>query len=283
MRCSQGDNAVAGEAQSVQPVGHPISISRKRGFKARLPVEDSPPCFKVAWTGREERQFVNAVPPLFMSTAASSTDQSRLHDIAAWCRPNWYLLCPSEKRNPSGRSVMSGQVPVLNTVGVGQYEQSPPNLSSACFSRREQSRQHAETHASKVSGDLGKSQAEVPCDVFEEDEPGPDLADDPRDVGPEVARVGSTPALAGGAERLARISRRDEIHDSAPRAAVEGFEIVPDRRLIQGLVFHPGHEGGRGIGFPLDETNSAVSGVGDMQAEFEPACAGAERKAVEGM
>lgn len=62
MRCSQGDNAVAGEALSVQPVGHPISSSRKRGFKAGLGFEESAPGFKIARAGREERQLVSTGP-----------------------------------------------------------------------------------------------------------------------------------------------------------------------------------------------------------------------------
>ncbi|KQZ14293.1 hypothetical protein ASD44_09580 [Mesorhizobium sp. Root554] len=62
---------------------------------------------------------------------------------------------------------------------------------------------------------------------------------------------------------------------ATPRAAVEGDKVVPDRRAIHGLVFHPGHEGGRSIGFPLDETDSAVAGFCDMEAELQAANAGA--------
>lgn len=164
---------------------------------------------------------------------------------------------------------------MLSTVGVGQYEQSPPNLRSADFSRCEEARQHAVTHASKVSGDFGKSQPKVVGNVFEEDEPGVDLVDDPGDVGPEMAWVLRAEPVTGGAKGLARVARSDDIHESTPRATVEGFNIIPDRRLIQGLVFHPGHESGRGIGFPLDETNGAITGLGDLDTEFEAASPGA--------
>jgi hypothetical protein len=61
---------------------------------------------------------------------------------------------------------------------------------------------------------------------------------------------------------------------AAPRSAVEACNIDPDRRAIQGLVFHPGHEGGRRVSFPLDETDSAISGFCDMEAELQAANAG---------
>ena len=94
---------------------------------------------------------------------------------------------------------------------------------------------------------------------------------------PEVARIVGAPAPSGDAEWLARIARTDEIHRAAPRAAVEAGKIVPDRRLIQGLVFHPRHEDGRGEGVPLDVTHSTVSGFGQRKSEVEAAGAGAER------
>ena len=68
---------------------------------------------------------------------------------------------------------------------------------------------------------------------------------------------------------------------SSPCAAVEAGKVVPDRRRRQGLVFHPGHEDGRGTGVPLDVTHSTVSGLGDVQTEIE-AAAGAQRQPEQG-
>ena len=99
----------------------------------------------------------------------------------------------------------------------------------------------------------------------------------PGDVRPEVARIVGAPAPSGDAKWLARIARTDEIHRAAPRAAVEAGKVVPDRRLIQGLVLHPRHEDGRGEGVPLDITHSTVSGLGQHKSEIEASCAGAER------
>jgi hypothetical protein len=107
-------------------------------------------------------------------------------------------------------------------------------------------------------------------DVFEENKSRFALSDDSGDVGPEVTWVISSGATASDGEGLARISRRDNIHDSTPRVAVEGCEIVPHRSAIQGLVLHPRHESGRAEGFPLNVTNSPVSVEGDMEAKVEP-------------
>lgn len=125
------------------------------------------------------------------------------------------------------------------------------------------------------------AEREMPADVFEEDAARADLDDDAPDVRPEVAGVFRAEPLAGGAEGLARIARSDEIHDAAPLSASEGLEIVPDRRVIQGLVFHPCHESGCCVGFPLDVTHSPQSGLGDVHAKLEPAGSGAKREPVD--
>lgn len=108
-------------------------------------------------------------------------------------------------------------------------------------------------------------------DILEEDEGRLDLTDDAGDMRPEVARVVRAPALARDGERLARIARCDDIHRAAPRVAIEGGNVVPDRCLIQGRVFHPRHENGRGEGVPLDVTHSTISGDGDGESEVETA------------
>lgn len=95
--------------------------------------------------------------------------------------------------------------------------------------------------------------------VLEPHDDGLGLADDPRDVGPEVAGVVFPLLLPGEAEGLARVSRREDIHDSTPRTAIEGREIVPKRSRIQGRVRHPRHESGRSVGFPLDVHHSPQS------------------------
>jgi len=121
----------------------------------------------------------------------------------------------------------------------------------------------------------------VPLDVLAPHPLGADLVDDPGDLGPEVAGIGVTAAVPGVAEGLAGIAGRDEMNAAAPRSAVEGSQIVPDSRLTQGLVFHPCHESGRSVAFPLDESHSPVPGLGDVEPEIEAGVAGAEADASE--
>lgn len=164
---------------------------------------------------------------------------------------------------------------------MGQNEEPPSVVGRADFERRKQACFDAKAHAAKVFEDLGGSHTEMAFDVLEEAPFRIDLADDPGDVGPEMARVVLAALQACEGERLAGISASDERNLATPRAAVEGFDIVPDRRVIQGLVRHPRHEGGRGEGFPLDETNSAVSGFCDVEAKLQSANASAEGKSGE--
>lgn len=169
-----------------------------------------------------------------------------------------------------------GQVVVL---AVREDEDPLAPVGRADLRRREDACRKAVAHADQSAGDLGEAEAEMMGDVLEEHERRLALADDAGDMGQEVARVIRTPALARDGERLARIARSDDVHRAAPRAAVEGGNVVPDRRPIQGRVFHPRHEDGRGVGVPLDVTHNAISGACEVQPEVEPAGAGAEREA----
>lgn len=164
---------------------------------------------------------------------------------------------------------------------MGHDEQPSPAVASACFSRRKQARFWAIAQAAKAFRDLGKSQIEMSLDVFREDDGRFDLADDSLDIGPEVARIALTLPLSGKAEGLTRITGREDMNAAAPWSAVEGFEIVPYRRAIQGRVFHPRHESGRRMGFPLDVTDSSITGLCDGDAEIEAAIASAEGEAAQ--
>jgi hypothetical protein len=163
----------------------------------------------------------------------------------------------------------------------GEYEQPFPAMGSADFRRRKQSCRKPVAQRDQSAGDFGEAEAEMMGDIFEEDEGRLAFADDPGDMRPEVAGILRAPALARQAERLARIARRDDIHRAAPRLAVECGNVVPDRRLIQGLVRHPCHENGRSVGLPLDMAHSSISGQGEGEPEIDPARAGAEGEAEE--
>jgi hypothetical protein len=189
---------------------------------------------------------------------------------------------------------ISVRLPPLDRVpeqarGVGQFvsftdgedEEPLAPVGRADFRRREEARRKAVAHADQSAGNFGEAEAEMMGDILEEDEGRLDLGDNAGDMWPEVARVVRAPALSRDGERLARIARSDDVHRAAPRAAVEGSNAVPDNSLIQGRVFHPRHEDGRGVGVPLDVTHSTISGDGDGKPEIETARAGAQGEAEE--
>lgn len=66
---------------------------------------------------------------------------------------------------------------------------------------------------------------------------------------------------------------------AAPRSAVKGSQIVPDRCRSQGRVCHPGHENGRGKTVSLDMAHGAISGLGDVQAKIQSGDTGAKADA----
>jgi len=152
---------------------------------------------------------------------------------------------------------------------VGQDEQPFPPVACADFRRCKQCCRSFVAHAVQVAGDFIEAESQMAGDVFKENKSRFALSDDPGDMGPEVTGVSNSGATTSDGEWLARVSRRDDIHDSTPRMAVEGCDIVPQRSRIQGLVFHPRHERGRAEGFPLNVTNSSISVEGDMESEVE--------------
>lgn len=157
-----------------------------------------------------------------------------------------------------------------SATGVGHKEESPSQVRGPDFSRREESRRNAVAQSFQVSANDVESLPEVSVDVFAEDILGTNLSDDSQDPRPEMSRVRSTSLTSRRAERLARVARRDDVHASTPRSAIEGRDIVPNRRSIQGLVRHPRHEAGRSVGVPLNVTHSSVSlPEGKVESEFE--------------
>ena len=98
----------------------------------------------------------------------------------------------------------------------GEDEEPLALVGRADFRRRKEARRKLVAHADQSAGDFGEAEAEMMGDILEEDEGRLDLADDPGDMRPEVARVCRTPALSRDGERLARIARSDDVHRAAP-------------------------------------------------------------------
>jgi len=119
-------------------------------------------------------------------------------------------------------------------------------------------------------------------DVFKEDPSGSDLADDAGDFGPQVPFVVFALALSGGGKWLAWIAREDRVDVSAPRSAVEGANIIPDRGggEISGSL--RGDEGLSGIVFPFDMASRVESGLSEHEAHVEATAAGTQGQSVFG-
>ncbi len=164
----------------------------------------------------------------------------------------------------------------LAALADGKDEQPFASMGRTDFRRREEACRKAVAHADQSACDFGESEPQMMGDILEKDEGRLDLADDAGDMRPEMAWILGTEPSTRDRERLARIARSDDIHRAAPRAAVEGSNIVPDNRLIQGRIFHPRHESGCGEGFPFDMAQSTISGDGDGEPEVKSACAGAK-------
>jgi hypothetical protein len=169
------------------------------------------------------------------------------------------------------------RIPALSASSaraVGQDEQAFAPVAGAGFGRCEYSARNAEAHCFQWRDEGGELPVRIPWDVLAEDNSRPHFLDDAQDLVDEESVVVGALSLASGAVRLARVARSEDIHASAPRQAVEGCEIVPDRCRIQGRVFHPRHERGRRTGFPLDVTHSSITGFGDLHSEVEAAGSG---------
>jgi hypothetical protein len=169
-------------------------------------------------------------------------------------------------------------------VGPGQKPEALTTVGGANGGCGEQTPFRIEPEVGKIledereaSGSLGGVEVR---DVLQEDEARSHVSDDPGDVGPEPSGIVNSTAQTGSGPRLAREPCADEIHGPSPRAAVEGLEIVPDRRSIQGLIFHPRHESGRCVGVPFNVTYGPHVEAGESVSEAESVVSGAELQGV---
>lgn len=115
-------------------------------------------------------------------------------------------------------------------------------------------------------------------DVLDEDPARAGVERDPPDLRPEPPFVVNAEPLASNACPLARESRNDEIHKAADCAAIEGFQIVPDRTRIHGILFHSTCEDCSRIGLPLNSTHKPNSGASKSDGSLETAVSGTERQ-----
>ena len=116
----------------------------------------------------------------------------------------------------------------------------------------------------------------MPCDVLEEHPAGPDFADDPGDVGPEVPLVVFALSLPGLAERLAWVSGKDGVDRAAHLAPVEGGDIIPDggRGEVSGELC--GDNALSGVLVPFDKASRVGLRFGQHEAHIEATGSGAQ-------
>ena len=148
----------------------------------------------------------------------------------------------------------------------------------AC-SRDEDWRRTIEAEASEVRFDrLEISTPKVSDHILKEDGVGLALCCDSLDSGPEVALVVGSELTSGEGVGLAGVSRNEEIHDSTPRAAVEGSGISPQRRVIQPSVASSRNQNGCSRCFVLQVTDRSSVGTSQLHASVETSAAGCDRQ-----
>lgn len=108
--------------------------------------------------------------------------------------------------------------------------------------------------------------------VLEEDGSGSHVGDDSGDDRPDVSVVGLALALSGEGEGLAREARNDEIHDSTPRATVEGSKVRPDWGIVESAITNGTHDTRGSESLPFHVADSpGVSTTCDGEAEVDTA------------
>ena len=150
------------------------------------------------------------------------------------------------------------------------------------FCRAEQARRRRIAHAPKLSQHEFKAEGDVPGDVFKEDPFGLALADDARDLGPEMAGIIGTATLTGGAERLAGISGEDDVEGTTEDPGIEAAQIIPDWRRgeIPGAL--GGDEDASRINLPFDKCPGVEAWFGEHEAQIKASAACAEGQSVPG-
>jgi len=165
---------------------------------------------------------------------------------------------------------------------VGDDEDAQPLVRRADLCRAEQARRRRVTHAPKLTQDGFEAEGDVPCDVFEEHPFRAAFADDPGDVGPQVAGISGAAALSGGAERLAGVSGEDDVEGAAKGSGIKGSKVVPDRRRAEIPGALGGNENCPGPVLPFDKGAGVIAGLGEHEAHIQASAACAEGQSVPG-
>ena len=113
--------------------------------------------------------------------------------------------------------------------------------------------------------------------VLEEAEAGLAKSNSVCDEGPEVPGIVCPSALAGGAERLAGVTPREDIHAAVKVAEWECFKITPNRGRIKVPAFHPRRQEAAGILFDLRVSDCSQAWQDSSEPQVDTAVSGAKR------
>jgi hypothetical protein len=95
------------------------------------------------------------------------------------------------------------------------------------------------------------------CDVLKETPGWTDGCNNPSDFRPQVTVVVVSSSFPQFGEGLTGVAGNDAIHFATPRAAVEGANVRPNRRIIEQPFLNPSNQDLNAICFPFTVTDEA--------------------------
>jgi hypothetical protein len=146
----------------------------------------------------------------------------------------------------------------------------------ANFSRREYSPRCSITDFFQFSDDLSEPKADVSFDVLEETHGWPANPNSVCDPRPEMSWVVLAKSLPCGAEWLARVASREDVHFAAKLLPREGLKIRPDRCRVQESRFHFSDQVRAGERFDLAKSDCSQIWDCSLKSEINAAVPGAE-------
>ena len=160
--------------------------------------------------------------------------------------------------------------PYRHGVGIDPH----PFTLVSCSSVR--SGKHSPDSIIPQSGQVSENDAKPPksesCRVFHDDVARSNLANDSGHFTPESAMLAVESLTSSDhANVLAREAARDDIHQSTPRFAVEGSDIIPDREVRQASVVLAGEQHAAGVVVEFDGTDGFPSK--EFASKYAAACA----------
>jgi hypothetical protein len=126
------------------------------------------------------------------------------------------------------------------------------------------SSQHSPSRIKPQRGQIPKNSPKSPASerwaVLHEDEAGSYLTHDTGHLGPESALLSVDPrSLSCGADVLAGKPASHDVNKAAPRSAVKGAHVIPNRERREGSVVLSCHKHSLGVGLAFNGANASVS------------------------